>query len=42
VSQRIELFLAGLAIVGALGLATVLSQTVRAARVNPADIIRHE
>ena len=42
VSQRAELFLAGVAIVGALGLATVLSQTVRAARVNPADIIRHE
>ncbi|MBN2264631.1 MAG: ABC transporter permease [Candidatus Aminicenantes bacterium] len=42
VGQRAELFLAGVAIVGALGLATVLSQTVRAARVNPADIIRHE
>jgi len=42
VSQRVELFLAGVAIVGALGLATVLSQTIRAARVNPADIIRNE
>jgi putative ABC transport system permease protein len=42
VSQRAELFLAGVAIVGTLGLATVLTQTVRAARVNPADIIRHE
>ena len=42
VSQRIELFLAGVAIVGALGLAAVLSQTTRAARADPADIIRHE
>lgn len=42
VGQRAELFLAGVAIVGVLGLATVLSQTVRAARVNPADVIRHE
>jgi putative ABC transport system permease protein len=42
VGQRIELFLAGVALVGALGLATVLSQTVRAARVNPAETIRNE
>jgi putative ABC transport system permease protein len=42
VSQRVELFLAGAALVGALGLAAVLSQTMRAARVNPAEIIRNE
>jgi len=42
VGQRIELFLAGAALVGMLGLATVLSQTIRAARVNPAETIRNE
>jgi hypothetical protein len=29
-------------IVAALGMAAVLSQTIRAARTNPADILRHE
>ncbi len=42
VALRPELFVAGAGIVGALGMAVVLSQTVRAARANPADIIRHE
>ncbi len=42
VSLRPELFAAGAGIVSLLGIAVVLSQTIRAARTNPADIIRHE
>ncbi len=42
VTLRLELFVAGAGIVAALGMAMVLSQTVRAARANPADIIRRE
>jgi putative ABC transport system permease protein len=42
VALRPELFIAGPGIVAALGMAVVLSQTIRAARANPADIIRHE
>jgi putative ABC transport system permease protein len=42
VDLRPELFAAGAGIVAALGISMVLSQTVRAARANPADIIRHE
>jgi putative ABC transport system permease protein len=42
VNLRPELFAAGAGIVAVLGIAVVLSQTVRAARANPVDIIRHE
>ncbi|MDH4196715.1 MAG: ABC transporter permease [Candidatus Aminicenantes bacterium] len=42
VPLRPEIFAAGAVIVTVLGMAVVFSQTVRAARANPADIIRHE
>ena len=42
VALRPELFAAGAGLVAALGMAVVFSQTVRAARANPSDIIRHE
>jgi putative ABC transport system permease protein len=42
VALRLGLFAAGAGLVAVLGMAVVLSQTVRAARANPADIIRHE
>jgi putative ABC transport system permease protein len=39
---RPGIYAAGAGIVAALGMAAVLSQTIRAARTNPADILRHE
>jgi putative ABC transport system permease protein len=42
VSLRFELFVVGAGIVAILGMAMVLSQTVRAARTNPAEVIRNE
>jgi putative ABC transport system permease protein len=42
VSLRAELFLLGACLVMVLGMGMVFSQTIRAARTNPVDIIRHE
>lgn len=39
---RPETFAAGAALVGALGMAMVLAQTIRAARAHPAEVIRNE
>ncbi len=42
VSLRAELFLFGAVLVAVLGMGMVLSQTIRAARSDPVDIIRYE
>jgi putative ABC transport system permease protein len=42
VSMRAELFILGACLVMVLGMGIVLSQTIRAARANPVDIIRYE
>jgi putative ABC transport system permease protein len=42
VSMRTELFILGACLVMVLGMGMVLSQTIRAARANPVDIIRYE
>ncbi|UCE22305.1 MAG: hypothetical protein JSV46_08895 [Candidatus Aminicenantes bacterium] len=42
VSLRAELFLLGAVLVAVLGMGMVLSQTIRAARSDPVDIIRYE
>ena len=42
VEMRAELFILGACLVMVLGMGMVLSQTIRAARANPVDIIRYE
>jgi len=42
VGMRAELFILGACLVMVLGMGMVLSQTIRAARTDPVDIIRHE
>lgn len=42
VGMRAELFILGACLVIVLGMGTVLSQTIRAARTDPVDIIRYE
>ena len=42
VEMRAEFFILGACLVMILGIGVVLSQTIRAARTNPADILRHE
>jgi len=42
VGMRAELFILGACLVMILGMGIVLSQTIRAARTDPADILRHE
>jgi putative ABC transport system permease protein len=42
VSMRAELFILGASLVMVLGMGMVLSQTIRAARTDPVDIIRYE
>ncbi len=42
VEMRAELFILGGCLVMILGIGMVLSQTIRAARANPVDIIRYE
>jgi putative ABC transport system permease protein len=42
VAMRAELFILGACLVMVLGMGMVLSQTIRAARTNPVDIIRYE
>ncbi len=42
VEMRAELFILGACLVMVLGMGMVLSQTIRAARTDPADILRHE
>lgn len=42
VEMRAELFILGACLVMILGMGMVLSQTIRAARANPVDIIRYE
>jgi len=42
VGMRAELFVLGASIVMALAIGMVLSQTIRAARTDPVDIIRYE
>lgn len=42
VGMRAELFIIGACLVMVLGMGMVLSQTIRAARTNPVDIIRYE
>jgi putative ABC transport system permease protein len=42
VEMRAELFILGACLVMVLGMGVVFSQTIRAARTDPADILRHE